>query len=131
MSSPEDVLKRSPVDFKSAIAYSLQKDVRRLIITFIAGLLLSSTGWSWFAHPELHPLVGVLDQTIGLLFLLIGVPLLIGGLVGSAFKIITDAFILAIIRSSLILPVIYGDKSLYSEGISDSCSIAFLSEAVR
>ena len=35
------------------------------------------------------------------------------------------------IRSSLILPVIYSNKSLYSEGISDSCSIAFLSEALR
>jgi D-alanine-D-alanine ligase-like ATP-grasp enzyme len=95
VSPPEDVLKRSPVDFKSAIAYSLQEDVRRLIITFIAGLLFSSTGWSYFVYPELHVFDGLLDQTIGLVLLLIGIPLLIGGLVGSAFKIITDAFILA------------------------------------
>jgi hypothetical protein len=95
VSPPEEILNRSPVDFESAIAYSLQKDMRRLAITFITGLLLSSVGWSWFFHPELHLFIGLLDQAIGLLILIIGIPLLIGGLVGSIFKIITDAFILS------------------------------------
>lgn len=92
MQSPEDSVRASPVGFDYAVAYALHPDMRRLIILYIAGALLVPVGISWFVSPPIVPIVGSL---IGLLVLLIGAVFLFGGLIGTLFKLVTDANILA------------------------------------
>lgn len=92
MASPEDAVRESPVGFEYAVAYALHPEMRRLIILYIAGTLLLPLGVSWFLTPPLLPILGNL---IGLAVLIVGAVFLFGGLVGTLFKLVTDANILA------------------------------------
>lgn len=106
----EDTLRESPIDFDSAVAYALHPEMRRLIIIYIVGTLLLPIGLSMFLGPPLSGelarvfverafygelAVSIIRRVIGLIIALIGAVLLIGGLVGAAFKLVTDANIIA------------------------------------
>lgn len=110
MPVPEDTLRESPVDFDSAVAYALHPAMRRLIIIYVAGALLLPTGLSMLWGP---PILGeiarvvverafygelaleIVRRVVGLSIALIGAVLFFGGLVGAAFKLVTDANLIA------------------------------------
>jgi hypothetical protein len=97
MSTAEDVLRNSPVDFETAVAYALQPDMRRLIIVYLVGGLLTTFGLSLFLDPGfLGFLVEVLVRIVGIALAVVGAAMLFGGLIGAAFKIVTDANRLAV-----------------------------------
>jgi len=97
MSSPEDTLRRSPVDFETAVAYALHPEMRRPLIIYAVGSLLVPLGLGLFAsQPPFTPLLsGLIRQLVGLAIAVAGALLLFAGLVGAAFKVITDANVLA------------------------------------
>lgn len=87
----------SPVDFGTAVAYALQPDMRRLIIIYLVGGVLSTLGLSLFVDPGLAGfLVEVVVRIVGLVVAVVGAALLFGGLIGALFKIVTDANRLAL-----------------------------------
>lgn len=85
MDSVQKTLTDSPVDFKTAVAYALSPDLRRLLILYILGGLLTPGGIAYFARND------IVDQFIGIVLLIIGLAFLFAGLVGLTFKVITDA----------------------------------------
>jgi hypothetical protein len=92
MAEPEHTLRDSPVDFDSAVAYALHPEMRRLIILYITGTVLLPAGMALFLDPTRFPLVrAVVQQLVGLAIAVVGAALLFGGLVGAAFKLVTDA----------------------------------------
>lgn len=92
MAPPPDRLTESPVDFETALAYALQPEMRRLIILYLVGILLLPLGLELFTGGALHMLVlGILTRVIGLVLAIVGATLLFGGLIGAAFKLVTDA----------------------------------------
>ncbi|WP_430505072.1 hypothetical protein [Haloparvum sp. PAK95] len=98
--SSERALARDDVTFESAFAYALSPDMRRLVIVFLFGWLLSSLGLALFLQPwVLVGHGGTLPQTIamivGLVVTVAGAALLFGGLIGALFKTIVDANTLA------------------------------------
>lgn len=97
MSSPEDTLRHSPVDFETAVAYALHPEMRRLLIIYAVGSLLVPLGLGSFAsRPLFTPLLsGLIQQIAGLAIAVAGALLLFAGLVGAAFKVVTDANVLA------------------------------------
>ena len=92
MTSPEETVNESPVDFEYAVAYALHPEMRRLIILYVVGTLLVPTGISWFLNPQYF---GFVDSLIGLAVAVVGAVFLFGGLVGTLFKLVTDATVLA------------------------------------
>ena len=96
MAEPEEVLRDSPVDFDSAVAYALHPEMRRLILLYVVGVLLVSVGLSLFVDPAVGATAQALVwQAIGLVLTVVGATFLFGGLVGAAFKLVADANILA------------------------------------
>lgn len=97
MPDPEQTLRDSPVDFDSAVAYALHPEMRRLIILYVVGSILLPTGLAVFLDPSQFEafMVRIVRQAIGLLVAILGATFLFGGLVGAAFKLVTDANILA------------------------------------
>lgn len=97
MPDPEDILADSPADFDSSFAYALHGEMRRLIIVTIVGALLFPVGMATFFDPSFFTQSGeaVVRQVIGLVAALAGAGLLFGGLVGTLFKLVTDANIVA------------------------------------
>lgn len=93
MPEPEETLRDSPVDFDSAVGYALQPVMRRLIIVYVVGSLLLPVGLSMFLSPT--EIVGLVSRLAGLVVALVGAVLLFAGLVGAAFKLVTDANLLA------------------------------------
>ncbi|MGZ0745647.1 hypothetical protein [Haloparvum sp. AD34] len=98
--SSERTLARDDVTFESAFAYALSPDMRRLVIAFLFGWLVSSLGLALFLQPWI--LVGhggMLPQTISMIIGIVvtvgGAALLFGGLIGALFKTIADANALA------------------------------------
>lgn len=88
MPAPEQVISESPVRFEHAVAYALHPDMRRLIILYVVGLLLTPVGMSWFMRPVSLPII---DHVLGLAVTIIGAIFLFSGLVGTLFKLVTDA----------------------------------------
>jgi len=96
MAEPEDTLRDSPVDFDSAVAYALHSEMRRLLILYVVGTLLLPIGLGLYFDPGLGPFVPALIRgVVGLAITILGAVFLFGGLVGAAFKLVTDANILA------------------------------------
>ncbi|SNZ17336.1 hypothetical protein SAMN06269185_2988 [Natronoarchaeum philippinense] len=97
MSDPENTLRDSPVDFETAVAYALHPEMRRLLIIYAVGSLLVPLGLGTFvSQPPFTPLLtGVIQQLAGLAIAVFGALLLFAGLVGAAFKLVTDANVLA------------------------------------
>ena len=95
MAEPEDVLSESPVDFESAVAYALHPEMRRLIIMYVVGAVLLPTGLALFLDPGYGMFTQVLGRLIGLGVAVVGATFLFAGLVGAAFKVVTDANLLA------------------------------------
>lgn len=93
MDTTTDAIRQSPVDFEYAVAYALHPEMRRLIILYVVGTLLVPTGLSWFLAS---PFFGFLGSLFGLLVAIIGAVFLFGGLVGTLFKLVTDANVLAL-----------------------------------
>ena len=92
MSSAESVLRDSPVDFETAVAYALQPDMRRLVIVYLLGSVLTTAGLSLFLDPGfLAFFVELLVRVLGIVLAVVGAAMLFGGLIGAAFKIVTDA----------------------------------------
>lgn len=92
MADPPARLTESPIDFETAVAYALQPEMRRLIILYLVGVLLLPLGLELFLNGGLHVLViGIVTRVVGLLLAIIGATLLFGGLIGAAFKLVTDA----------------------------------------
>jgi hypothetical protein len=96
MTEPEEILRDSPVDFDSAVAYALHPEMRRLLILYVAGTALLPVGLAAFLDP---PFVGfifeVVVRLIGLVLTVVAAAFLFGGVVGAAFKVVTDANVLA------------------------------------
>lgn len=92
MASAQDSVRESPVGFEYAVAYALHPEMRRLIILYVVGTLLVPTGISWMLAPPIVPFIGLV---VGLLVTIVGAVFLFGGLVGTLFKLVTDANILA------------------------------------
>lgn len=96
MAEPEATLRESPVDFDSAVAYALHPEMRRLLILYIVGTILTTIGIRAFYGTEYFGgIPSVVGNLLGLLIALIGAVFLFGGLIGAAFKVIADANILA------------------------------------
>lgn len=92
MTSAESVLRDSPIDFETAVAYALQPDMRRLIIVYLLGGILTTFGLSLFVEPGFFSLpVELVVSIVGLVIAVVGAALLFGGLIGAAFKVVTDA----------------------------------------
>lgn len=95
----------SPVDFQTAVAYALQPTMRRLVIVYLVGGLLLSTGTTGFLGSGisrafealvnglnvLYFTVEILQAAVSLLAAIVGAALLFGGLIGALFKIVVDA----------------------------------------
>ena len=92
MNSPETIVSDSPVRFEQALAYALHPDMRRLIILYIVGVLMTPVGMAWFLDPPTLPLFGWI---VGLSLAIVGAIFLFGGLVGTLFKLVTDATLVA------------------------------------
>lgn len=92
MSSPKTIATASPVGFEEAVAYALHPAMRRLIILYLVGTLLVPTGLSWLLQPPILPVIG---NVVGLVVTIVGAVFLFGGLVGTLFKLVTDANLLA------------------------------------
>ncbi len=92
MSTVEAVVSDSPVRFEHAVAYALHPAMRRLIILYVVGVLMTPFGVSMFLGPTTLPIV---DHLLGLAIAILGAVFLFGGLVGTLFKLVTDATILA------------------------------------
>lgn len=96
MTEPEEILRDSPVDFDSAVAYALHPEMRRLLILYVAGTVLLPVGLTAFLDP---PFVGFLFEVvvrlIGLALSVVAAAFLFGGVVGAALKVVTDANVLA------------------------------------
>lgn len=93
MADLADTLKDSPVDFETAVAYTLHPEMRRLIILYVVGILLLPVGLEMFLTAgRFHTFVGaILEWVVGLVLAIVGAALLFAGLIGTAFKVITDA----------------------------------------
>lgn len=92
MPEPEETLRDSPVDFEAAVAYALHPEMRRLIILYVVGILLLPVGLGAFVNPPFATLpVELVVRVVGLILAVVGATLLFGGLVGAAFKLVTDA----------------------------------------
>ncbi|WP_152418076.1 hypothetical protein [Haloferax elongans] len=91
MSPPEKLTNKPPISFETALAYALHREMRRLIIVFIAGVFISNIGlvafFGYNVAPEYYPI----PKILGLIVAIIGLTLLFGGLVGSLFKLVVDA----------------------------------------
>lgn len=96
MPAPEAVLRDSPVDFASAVAYALHPEMRRLIVLFVVGAVLLPVGLAMFVDPARFGLVGVVQSAVGLVVAVVGAAFLFGGQVGAAFKLVTDVYVLAL-----------------------------------
>lgn len=99
MSSPEDLLADSPADFDSSLAYALHPEMRRLVIVWATGWLLTPIGLSMFLQARLfsdiHSTAGILQGIGGLVIAVIGAALFFGGLIGALFKLVVDANLVA------------------------------------
>ncbi|MFB6105855.1 MAG: hypothetical protein ABEJ70_02675 [Halobacteriaceae archaeon] len=96
MADAEDVLAESPVGFTDAVAYALHPTMRRLIILYLVGSLLLSVGVSMLVSTGFAPfLVRVVRWVVALALVVGGATFLFGGVVGAAFKLVTDANLLA------------------------------------
>ena len=97
MKDPEHILSDSPADFNSSFAYALHGEMRRLLIITLVGAFVFPAGLSLFLDPT--SIAGIEEEVvirlIGLVVGIIGAAFLYGGLVGTLFKIITDANIVA------------------------------------
>lgn len=97
MAEPEEILRDSPVDFDSAVAYALHPEMRRLILLYIVGTLLLSVGLSFFLDPGVFAFAQqIVWQIVGLILAIVGATFLFGGLIGAVFKVVADANILAL-----------------------------------
>ena len=96
MTDAEDILVDSPADFDSSLAYALHSEMRRLIIVWIVGALLTPVGVRMLLAPRSLPIgPGIVVRAVGLAVAVGGATLLFGGLVGALFKLVTDANIVA------------------------------------
>jgi hypothetical protein len=99
MSDPEEVLADSPADFDSSLAYALHPEMRRLLIVWAIGWLLTPIGLSMFLQARLFTgflsAAGILQALIGLVLAIIGAALFFGGLIGALFKLVVDANLVA------------------------------------
>lgn len=92
MTAAESVLRDSSVDFETAVAYALQPEMRRLIIVYLLGGVLTTFGLSLFVDPGFVSLpLELAASIVGLVVAVVGAAMLFGGLIGAAFKVVTDA----------------------------------------
>jgi hypothetical protein len=85
MSSQLDVLADSPVDFETAVAYALSPVMRRLLILYVLGAVLTPAGLAYLDGQTLPGLV------VGPIAIVVGLAFLFAGVVGVLFKVVTDA----------------------------------------
>lgn len=85
-------LRESEVDFETAVAYVLSPEMRRLIILYVAGVIVTPFGLSLFFRPGVFGsvLLAVIVRLVGLTVAVAGATLLFAGLVGAAFKVVAD-----------------------------------------
>ena len=98
MPDPEHILRDSPADFNSSVAYALHPDMRRLLILFVVGSFTFSLGLAmFFTAGGFSDLFGpaLIQLLAGVVVALVGAALFFGGLIGALFKLITDANIIA------------------------------------
>ncbi|MFC5366186.1 hypothetical protein [Salinirubrum litoreum] len=96
MTDPESILAESPVTFQSAVAYALHPEMRRLLIVYVAGALILPFGLNLLLGGPFQPvLVRTIELLLGIVVSATGAALFFGGLVGAAFKLVTDANLLA------------------------------------
>jgi hypothetical protein len=99
MPDPEDVLADSPADFDSSLAYALHPAMRRLIIVWATGWLLTPIGLSIFVGSRLFrgPFdpFQIIIALVGLAIAVVGAALFFGGLIGALFKLVVDANLVA------------------------------------
>ncbi len=72
--------------------------MRRLIILYIVGTLLLPIGLKMFLRPGLYAFgfaAIFVRRVIGLIITLVGATFFVSGLIGAAFKLVTDANIIA------------------------------------
>jgi hypothetical protein len=80
------------VDFETAVASALQPDIRRLVIVYLLGSVLTVAGLSLFLDSGFHAfVVELLVSIVGLVLAVVGAAMLFGGLIGAAFELVTDA----------------------------------------
>ena len=101
MTDAEDSLVDSPADFDSSLAYALHPEMRRLIIVWIVGALVTPVGIRMLLRPRWisTAIPGIVVSLVGLVVAVVGATLLFGGLVGALFKLVTDANIVAATQS--------------------------------
>lgn len=95
MSEPEDTLRDSPIDFETAVAYALHPEMRRLLILYVVGAVLLPFGVSMMQTPALGALPPIVALVLGVLLTVVAAAFLFAGLVGAAFKLVTDANVVA------------------------------------
>jgi hypothetical protein len=91
MTDPADTIAHSPVDYSSAVGYALHVEMRRLLLTYVTGALLLPIGVDLLSGGRLAAGAPLLGWILGLLVTVVGATLLFAGLVGAAFKLVTDA----------------------------------------
>ena len=80
------------MDFETAVAYALQPTMRRLVIVYLLGGVLTTAGLSLFLDPGFVAfVVELVVRVLGIVLAVVGAAMLFGGLIGAAFKIVTDA----------------------------------------
>lgn len=91
MTDPAETIAESPVDYSTAVGYALHMEMRRLLLTSVAGTLVLSVGVDLFLGGRFVGGPGVAGWVLGLLLTVVGATLLFAGLVGAAVKLVTDA----------------------------------------
>jgi len=91
MAEPSDVIAGSPVDYSTAVGYALHLEMRRLLLTYVTGTILTSVGVDLFLGGRFVGGGGLVGWLLGLLLTVGGATLLFAGLVGAVFKLVTDA----------------------------------------
>jgi len=86
MSEKNKTIRNSPVTFETAVGYALHREMRRLILTFSTGALVLSAGLGILDNTD-----SILELGPGMVVTIGGAVLFFGGLVGAAFKLVTDA----------------------------------------
>lgn len=96
MSRPEQILRESPIDFDTAVAYALHPEMRRLLLLYIVGAILLPIGWGML-HGEAHGFFfsPVIRSISGLLISITAGTFFFAGIVGATFKLVADANMVA------------------------------------
>jgi hypothetical protein len=96
MTEPAETISASPVDYSTAVGYALHMEMRRLLLTYVTGALLLPVGVDLLFGGRFVFGPHIVGWLLGLLLTVLGATLLFAGIVGAAFKLVTDANRLAL-----------------------------------